>query len=167
MPADFLRLYRLRRNFARNAHQPLRQSLEHRGTPMTASRKTLRTLLASAGLTCALVAQAQTTTTVILDVCRGKAVVTEQQQDAAGLRLAVEVTVENCDGVCTGSLEYSLRLQDADGRQNVTHLTENWHWQDVGGPFTLEFAPDIAPGLQLQEVVSMQIGRCSCSTGGL
>lgn len=108
---------------------------------------------------------AQTTTTVILDVCRGKAEVTGQQQEDGVLKLDVEVAISGCDGVCTGSLEYSLRLVDADNVESQVHLTENWHWREVQSPFTLSVQPDIAPGLSLREVVSMQIGRCSCSTG--
>ncbi len=132
---------------------------------MIATRKFLRALLAGAGLCCAAAAMAQTTTTVILDVCRGKAEVKSQQQEGANLALEVEVSVTGCDGVCTGSLEYTLRLADAEQRETVVHLTENWDWRDVQAPFTLSVTPDIAPGLVLQEVVNMQIGRCSCSTG--
>jgi hypothetical protein len=132
---------------------------------MTVSRKTFATLLGAAGLCCAATVFAQTTTTVILDVCRGKANVTAQQQEGSVVKLDVEVSVEGCDGVCTGSLEYILRLTDTESRETVMHLTENWQWREVQEPFTLALQPDIAPGLTLQEVVSMQIGRCSCSTG--
>lgn len=132
---------------------------------MTVTRKSFASLLAAAGLCCAAGVFAQTTTTVILDVCRGTAMVTGQQQEGAALKLDVEVGIEGCDGVCTGSLEYVLRLADADSRETVVHLTENWHWRDVKAPFTLAVEPDIAPGMTLQEVVSMQVGRCSCSTG--
>jgi hypothetical protein len=132
---------------------------------MTIIRKSLSTLLAAASLCCAVGVFAQTTTTVILDVCRGKANVTGQQQEGSVVKLDVEVSVEGCDGVCTGSLEYILRLADAENREVVVHLTENWNWREVKEPFSLALQPDIAPGLTLQEVVSMQIGRCSCSTG--
>lgn len=132
---------------------------------MTFTRKSISSLLAAASLCCAAGVFAQTTTTVILDVCRGKANVTGQQQEGSVVNLDVEVSVEGCDGVCTGSLEYVLRLADAENRETVVHLTENWHWREVKEPFTLALQPDIAPGLVLQEVVSMQIGRCSCSTG--
>ena len=132
---------------------------------MIVSRKSLASLLAAAGLCCAAAVFAQTTTTVILDVCRGKANVTGQQQEGSVVKLDVEVSVEGCDGVCTGSLEYILRLTDTENRETVVHLTENWQWREVQEPFTLALQPDIAPGLTLQEVVSMQIGRCSCSTG--
>lgn len=132
---------------------------------MTVSRKSFSALLAAASLCCAAGVFAQTTTTVILDVCRGKANVTAQEQEGDTLKLDVEVSVEGCDGVCTGSLEYVLRMSDAENRETVVHLTENWHWREVKEPFTLALQPDIAPGLVLQEVVSMQIGRCSCSTG--
>ncbi|MGA0806831.1 MAG: hypothetical protein ACO3PV_10015 [Pseudohongiellaceae bacterium] len=128
-------------------------------------RKALIRLLAIAGLCCSSAVFAQTTTTVIVDVCRGKASVTGQQQDGNDVKLDVEVAITGCDGVCTGSLEYVLRMTAADNRETMVHLTENWHWREVKEPFTLAVTPDVAPGLVLQEVVSMQIGRCSCSTG--
>jgi hypothetical protein len=129
------------------------------------ARKTFRALFAAVGLCCATAAVAQTTTTVILDLCRGKAEVRSQQQQGHQVALEVEVSVADCEGVCTGSLEYSLRLTDADNRESIVHLTENWRWREVQAPFTLNLAPQVSPGFTLQEVVSMQIGRCSCSTG--
>lgn len=132
---------------------------------MTGMRKALLTLLAGAGLAGSSAAMAQTTTTVIIDNCRGDATVQDQRQNGQVLELDVAVNVEDCTGVCTGSLEYTLRLQAEDGRDTVVHLTENWHWRAVEEPFTLTLKPAIAPGLALQEVVAMQIGRCSCSTG--
>jgi hypothetical protein len=107
-----------------------------------------------------LPAQAQ----LIADVCRGTATVVSQEQTAAGLDLAVEVTVEDCEGVCIGSLEYDLVFTDADANEIQWHMTETWDWRELDGPFTLNIHDDILPGTTLKEVKEMQIGRCSCST---
>jgi hypothetical protein len=132
---------------------------------MTVMRKALLSLLATAGLAGGSVALAQTTTTLTIDNCRGEVNLQDQRQNGQQLELDVAVAIADCSGVCTGSLEYTLRLQDANGRDNVVHLTENWHWREVQEAFTLTLKPAIAPGLNLQEVVALQIGRCSCSTG--
>ena len=108
----------------------------------------------------ALPAQAQ----LIADVCRGSTRILSQNQTEKGLDMEVEVTIEGCDGVCIGSLEYTLLFADADNNEVKWHMTETWNWRDVTGPFTLQIHDDTLPGAQLKEVQSMQIGRCSCST---
>jgi hypothetical protein len=107
-----------------------------------------------------LPAQAQ----LIADVCKGSTRILSQQQTENGLDMDVEVTVDGCDGVCIGSLEYVLLFTDADANEVKWHMTETWNWRDVHGPFTLNIHDDTLPGAQLKEVHRMQIGRCSCST---
>lgn len=108
----------------------------------------------------AVAAQAQ----LIADVCRGAARVLSQQQSGDGIDLEVEVTVEDCEGVCIGSLEYKLLFTDADGNEIQWHMTESWNWREFDGPFTLAIRETAPKGAQLQEVTEMRIGRCSCST---
>lgn len=108
----------------------------------------------------ALQAQAQ----LRADVCRGTTSIISQEQTQAGLDMMVEVTVEDCEGVCIGSLEYTLLFTDAENNEIQWHLTKAWDWQEVDGPFTLAIHEDMLPGTQLKEVQNMQIGRCSCST---
>lgn len=132
---------------------------------MKSVHNALLTVLTLAGLAAASGAMAQTTTTVIIDNCRGEATVQAQRQDGTDLQLDVDVAIAGCDGVCTGSLEYTLRMQDGEQREVIVHLTENWHWREAKEPFALTLRPAISPGMTLQEVVAMQIGRCSCSTG--
>jgi hypothetical protein len=107
-----------------------------------------------------LPAQAQ----LVADVCKGSTRIVSQEQTETGLDMAVEVTVEGCDGVCIGSIEYVLLFTDADNNEIKWHMTETWDWQDVHGPFTLNIHDNTLPGAQLKEVQAMQIGRCSCST---
>ena len=108
----------------------------------------------------ALPVQAQ----LIADVCRGSASVVSQQQTANGLELEVEVTIEDCAGVCIGSLEYELLFVDADNHEIQWHMTEAWDWREVDGPFTLSIRENMLPGSTLKDITEMQIGRCSCST---
>ena len=122
--------------------------------------KMLRFLGAAAGLVLTLPAQAQ----LVADVCRGSTNVLSQQQTEAGLELQVEVNVEDCNGVCIGSLEYRLLFTDADGNEIQWHMTENWDWRELDGPFTLAIQEAMPPGAQLKDVQEMRIGRCSCST---
>jgi hypothetical protein len=98
------------------------------------------------------------------DVCRGTTNVVSQQQTEMGVDLEVEVTIEDCDGVCIGSLEYDLVWVDADANETLWHMTENWDWRELDGAFTLSIHDDALPGAQLKEVKGMRIGRCSCST---
>jgi hypothetical protein len=107
-----------------------------------------------------LPAQAQ----LVADVCKGSTRIVSQEQTETGLDMTVEVTVEDCDGVCIGSIEYVLLFTDADNNEIKWHMTETWNWRDVTGPFTLNIHDKTLPGAQLKEVQSMQIGRCSCST---
>jgi hypothetical protein len=124
-------------------------------------KKPLQILLGAAlGVAAVMPAQAQ----LIADVCKGSTKILSQQQTEQGLDMEVEVTVEGCDGVCIGSLEYVLLFTDADNNEIKWHMTETWDWQDVQGPFTLNIHDNTLPGATLKEVQSMQIGRCSCST---
>ena len=120
----------------------------------------LHMLAAALCVSLSLPAQAQ----LVADVCRGTTRILSQQQTANGLDLAVEVTVEDCVGVCIGSLEYTLLFTDADNHEIQWHMTETWDWRELEGPFTLNIHDDTLPGATLKEVKSMQIGRCSCST---
>jgi hypothetical protein len=119
-------------------------------------------ILLGAALCAAAVLPAQAQ--LIADVCKGSTKILSQQQTEKGLDMQVEVTIEGCDGVCIGSLEYVLLFLDADNNEVKWHMTETWNWRDVKGPFTLDIHDDTLPGAQLKEVQSMQIGRCSCST---
>src|SRR5687768_3104886 len=123
-------------------------------------KKPLQLLLATVCAGLMFPAQAQ----LIADVCRGTANVTSQQQTENGLELEVEVTVEGCEGVCIGSLEYDLLFTDADNHEIQWHMTEAWDWRELDGPFTLSIREKMLPGSTLKEIKSMQIGRCSCST---
>ena len=116
----------------------------------------------SAALCIALVAPANAQ--LIADVCRGSATIVSQQQTDMGIDLEVEVTIEDCNGVCIGSIEYDLLFVDADNQEVQWHMTESWNWRELDGPFTLSIHDDALPGAQLEEVKEMQIGRCSCST---
>jgi hypothetical protein len=98
------------------------------------------------------------------DVCRGQTKVLAQQQTEMGVDLEVEVTIEDCDGVCVGAIEYELLWVDADNTETLWHLTETWDWRDLDGAFTLSIHDDALPGAQLKEVKNVRIGRCSCST---
>lgn len=101
---------------------------------------------------------------LIADVCRGTTSIVSQQQTPMGVDLEIEVTVEGCEGVCIGSIEYTLLFADADDHEIQWHLTETWNWRELDGPFTLSIHDDAPPGAQLKEVKNLQIGRCSCST---
>ena len=127
---------------------------------MNGYRKPLQLLAAALCASLVMPAQAQ----LIADVCRGTATVMSQQQTGKGLDLEVEVTVEDCEGVCVGSLEYDLLFVDADNNEIQWHMTEAWDWRELDGPFTLNIHDDMLPGSTLKEVKAMQIGRCSCST---
>ncbi|HEY0961477.1 MAG TPA: hypothetical protein VGE69_03890 [Pseudomonadales bacterium] len=120
----------------------------------------LRVIGITTGVAFTLQAQAQ----LIADVCRGSATVLSQQQTENGLDLQVEVTIEDCNGVCIGSLEYKLLFTDADDNEIQWHMTESWDWRELDGPFTLSIQEAMPPGAQLKEVQEMRIGRCSCST---
>jgi hypothetical protein len=124
-------------------------------------KKPIQILLGAAlCMAAVLPAQAQ----LIADVCKGSTKILSQQQTEKGLDMEVEVTIEGCDGVCIGSLEYVLLFTDADNNEIKWHMTETWNWQEVKGPFTLSIHDNTLPGATLKEVQSMQIGRCSCST---
>lgn len=120
----------------------------------------LRVIGITTGVAFTLQAQAQ----LIADVCRGSANVLSQQQTENGLDLQVEVTIEDCNGVCIGSLEYKLLFTDADDNEIQWHMTESWDWRELDGPFALSIQEAMPPGAQLKEVQEMRIGRCSCST---
>lgn len=123
-------------------------------------RSAMRILGAAAGIALVLPAQAQ----LIDSVCRGSVNVVSQQQTDKGLDLEVEVDIEDCDGVCIGSLEYKLLFTDAANNEIQWHMTEHWNWREVEGPFTLAIHEDMLPGARFKEVQEMRIGRCSCST---
>ena len=125
---------------------------------MYLGKKLLLTTALYAGL--ALPAHAQ----LIADVCRGTTRILAQEQVESGVNLEVEVTIEGCDGVCIGSIEYDLLFVDAEDQEIQWHLTETWDWRELDGPFTLSIEEQILPGTTLKEVKEMQIGRCSCST---
>lgn len=116
--------------------------------------------VAALGVVWVLPAQAQ----LIADVCRGDVEVLSQQQRGDGVDLEVQVTIEDCNGVCIGSLEYKLLFTDADDHEIQWHMTEHWNWRELDGPFTLAIHEDMPPGAQLKEIQEMRIGRCSCST---
>lgn len=117
----------------------------------------------------AAVAQAQDNTfavpsPVVVDVCSGEVKVVSQQQNGSNVELEVEITVNGCDGVCTGTLEYGLVFTDASGNDIQWQLTDSWDWRDVKAPFTLKLQQQALPNAKLKEVRAMKIGRCSCST---
>ena len=120
----------------------------------------LRILGAAASFAVVLPAQAQ----LVADVCRGDTKVVSQQQTERGLDLQVEVNIEDCNGVCIGSLEFKLLFTDAGGNEIQWHMTESWDWRELDGPFTLAIQEDMPPGAQLKDIAEMRIGRCSCST---
>lgn len=98
-----------------------------------------------------------------LGVCKGQINVLSQQQSDEGLDMEVEVTIEDCDGSCQGSIEYLLLFADANGNEIQWQLNETWSWRSLEGPFTLKLHHDTLPGSQLKEVRNLKIGRCSCS----
>ncbi len=101
---------------------------------------------------------------LVVDVCRGEAKVLSQQQTEQGLQLEVEISVADCNGVCTGTLEYALVFTDANGKEIQWQMADNWDWRDVKAPFTMTLNDKTLPGATLAEVRSMKVGRCSCST---
>jgi hypothetical protein len=135
---------------------------------MSALPKSLRL-----GITAALVALTLTTyaqdgfneaSKLVVDVCRGEAKVVSQKQTAQLVELEVEIAVAGCDGVCTGTLEYALVFTDANGKEVQWQMADDWNWRDAKAPVTLTLQQQALPGAQLQEVRSMKVGRCSCST---
>jgi hypothetical protein len=101
---------------------------------------------------------------VTLGVCRGPIEVLSQQVTANALDMEVQVSIEDCTGSCTGSIEYLLVFTDANNNEVQWQMNETWPWRELDGPFTLKLHHDILPGSQLKEVRNMKIGRCSCST---
>lgn len=101
---------------------------------------------------------------LLVDVCRGEAKVLSQQQTEQGLQLEVEITVADCNGVCTGTLEYALVFTDTNGKEIQWQMADSWDWRDVKAPFTLTLQDKTLPGATLASVRSMKVGRCSCST---
>lgn len=101
---------------------------------------------------------------VVVDVCSGEVKVVSQQQNGNNVELEVEIAIEGCDGVCTGTLEYGLVFTDASGNDIQWQLTDSWNWRDVKAPFTLKLQQKALPNATLKEVSAMKIGRCSCST---
>lgn len=120
----------------------------------------MRILGAATSFALVLPAQAQ----LVDSVCRGSVNVVSQQQAGDGVDLQVEVNIEDCDGVCIGSLEYKLLFTDAGDNEIQWHMTEHWNWRELDGPFTLTIHEDMLPGAQLKDIQEMRIGRCSCST---
>jgi hypothetical protein len=123
-------------------------------------RRAMRILGAAAGIALVLPAQAQ----LVDSVCHGSANVLSQQQSGNSVELQVEVNIEDCEGVCIGSLEYKLLFTDAADNEIQWHMTEHWNWHELDGAFTLTINEDILPGATLKEIQEMRIGRCSCST---
>lgn len=101
---------------------------------------------------------------VTLGVCRGPIEVLSQQVTEAGLDMEVRISIEDCTGSCTGSIEYMLVFTDANNNEVQWQMNETWPWRQLDGPFTLQLHHDMLPGTELKEVRNMKIGRCSCST---
>lgn len=135
---------------------------------MSVLHKVLRFGSAAALVALALNADAQESfnqaSKLVVDVCRGEAKVLSQQPIEQGLQLEVEISVADCNGVCTGTLEYALVFTDANGKEIQWQMADNWDWRDVKAPFTMTLQNKTLPGATLKEVRSMKIGRCSCST---
>lgn len=101
---------------------------------------------------------------VLVNVCHGEARILSQAQTGTSIDMEVEVSVGDCVGECIGSLEYDLLFVDADNTETLWHMTENWNWRTLDGPFTLQLHDQALPNTTLKEVKAMKIGRCSCST---
>jgi hypothetical protein len=123
-------------------------------------RSAMRILGAAAGIALVLPAHAQ----LVDSLCHGDVKVVSQQQTGNQVNLQVEVAIEDCTGVCIGSLEYKLLFTDAANNEIQWHMTEHWNWREADGAFTVAISEDILPGATLKEVQEMRIGRCSCST---
>lgn len=134
------------------------------------TRTTLRWFASAALLGLSLCATAQEkveyrgTPQVKLDVCAGKVKVLSQSQNAKGVDLKVEVSVEGCTGKCIGSLEYSLVFSDANNSEILWQMSDGWEWRSVASPFTMDLHQGAPVNAKLKEVRAMKIGRCSCST---
>jgi hypothetical protein len=100
---------------------------------------------------------------VDLGLCHGQLNVLSQQQTQNGLDMEVQVTIEDCNGRCKGSMEYMLVFTDADNREIQWQMNQTWDWRSLDGPFTLNFHHDTLPGSTLKEIKNMKLGRCSCS----
>lgn len=101
---------------------------------------------------------------VKVDPCRAEAKVLSSQQTAAGVDLEVEITVGDCKGECTGSIEYTMLFKDAGDNVLQWQKTGTWDWRSVDAPFTLKLHVDALPNTTFEEIKALKIGRCSCST---
>ena len=101
---------------------------------------------------------------VKVDPCRAEAKVLSSQQTAAGVDLDVEITVGDCQGVCTGSIEYTMLFKDGNDNVVQWQKTGSWDWRSVEAPFTLKLHVDTLPNSKFEEIKALKIGRCSCST---
>ena len=101
---------------------------------------------------------------VKVDPCRAEAKMLSQQQTAAGVDLEVEISIADCKGVCTGSIEYTMVFNDAGNNVVQWQKTGSWDWRSVDAPFTLKLHVDTLPNTTFKEVKALKIGRCSCST---
>ena len=101
---------------------------------------------------------------ITVNPCRGDLTVSTPQQTGIDVEFVINVTITDCEGSCTGTLEYTLLLLDANGINLEWHMTESWDWRQVTEPFTVQVQHQLPAGAQLQEVQSAQIGRCSCAT---
>jgi hypothetical protein len=99
-----------------------------------------------------------------VDVCQGQTKILSQKESDTGVDIEVEVTVKDCKGQCTGTLEYAMVFVDANNNPIQWQLTGSWDWRAVDAPFTVKLHEKSLPNAKFKEVTSMKMGRCSCST---
>ncbi|MES2605656.1 MAG: hypothetical protein V4603_12020 [Pseudomonadota bacterium] len=99
-----------------------------------------------------------------VDPCAAQAKVLSQTQTEQGIDLEVEITVADCKGTCTGSIEYSMVFTDANDNAIQWQKTGTWDWRSVDAPFTLKLHEKPLPNATFKEIKALKIGRCSCST---
>jgi hypothetical protein len=99
-----------------------------------------------------------------VDVCSGSARLLKFTETDKGINLDIEVTIADCKGTCTGTLEYDMVFADANGVETKWRMTGEWDWRTVDKPFTLQVSKSTLVNSTLKTVSDMRLGRCSCST---